>query len=443
MTASSTLTATAEDIVNGALRLIGEIDASQPTPPEQMQDGLESLDYMVKHWQNQGLHLWTKTEGILPLDVGKTDYKIGPNGDECGNLDDFVNTELSVAGVATDRIINVDSTSGIDGADDIFASDPSESTQGWTAVGGSLAIVATSLVVSNATPTAGEAERTITGLTVGRQYRFIGGFTLGTSPSVTYSIKDTSTTLGTETLTATGTSKFNFTATQTSLTLEILNGDTAGTNTTTTTSLQILDATTGDLVGVLLDDGTRQWTEAVEVLSSTQIYIADDITGACAIDNSVFSFPSIVPRPVRILQVRRDKIGDTSQEVESNQWSRDDYFAQPDKTSQGTVNNWYYSPQLTDGRLYVWQTASSADQVLKFTYERPINTSPETSDYPDFPSEWFMTLKYSLAAEIGPEYRIPQDRLDRIMAKAAQLLEDSLGFDVENESMSMQPDFRG
>ena len=441
MTAAATLTATAEDIVNGALRLIGEIDANQPTPAPQMQDGLQSLDYMVKHWQSQGLHLWTKKEGILFLDAGKTDYKLGPNGDECGNLDDFENTELSIAGVTNDRIINVDSTSGILGADDILASDPSESTQGWTAVGGTLAIAATSLVVSNAAAVAGEAERTITGLTVGRQYRFIAGFTLGSSVSATYSIKDTSSTLGTETLTATGTSKFNFTATQTSLTLEILNGDTAGTNTTTTTSIQILDATTGDFVGVRLDDGTRQWSKAVEILSTTQIYIADAVTGAAAIDNSVFSFPELVPRPVRVLQMRRVKIGDTS-EIEVNKWSRTDYFAQPDKTSQGTVNNWYYSPQLTDGRLYVWQTANDADQVLKFTYERPLNTAPETSDVPDFPSEWFMTLKYQLAAEIGPEYKIPQDRLSFLTAKAAQLLEESIGFDVENSSMDMQPDFR-
>ena len=95
--------------------------------------------------------------------------------------------------------------------------------------------------------------------------------------------------------------------------------------------------------------------------------------------------------------------------------------------------------QLTDGRLYIWQTANNADQLARFTYERPINITPETSDNPDFPSEWFRTLKYNLAADVGPEYRIPQDRLDRIALKAAQLLENSLGFDFEPDSMDMQP----
>lgn len=433
------LTATARDIVNGALRLIGEVDANQSADASQTQDGLEALNYLVKSWQAQGLHLWTKTEGVLFLDEGKTDYKLGPTGDEAGDADDFVNTELAVAGVAADRTLTLDSTTGMEGASDILSSDPSESTQGWTAVGGTIAIVATSLVVSNAAAAAGEAERTITDLTVGRTYRVISGFTKGLSPSVTYSMKDGATVLGTETLTATGTSKFEFTATQTSHTLEILNGDTAATNETTTTSIVILDNTTGDLIGIRLDDNTRQWSKIVEVLSMTQVFNADGLTSAAVIDNSVFSIPELISRPVRILQLRRDKI-DSTDEIEASQWSREEYFAQPNKTSQGTINNWYYSPQLTDGRLYIWQTANDVDQIARFTFERPINITDDTTDTADFPSEWFRTLKYNLAVDIAPEYRIPQDRLDRLIFKAEQLLEDSLGFDFEPDSMDMQPD---
>ena len=438
---TAVLTVTAQEIVNGALRLIGEVDANQATDAVQMQDGLEALNFMVKSWQAQGLHLWTKTEGVIFLDVGRTDYKLGPTGDEAGNADDFVNTEMAVAGVTNDRTLTLDSTTGMEGASDILSSDPSESTQGWTVVAGTLAIVATSLVVSNAAAAAGEVERTITGLTVGRTYRVISGFTKGLSPSVTYSMKDGATVLGTETLTATGTSKFEFIATQTSHTLEVLNGDTAATNDTTTTSIQILDNTTGDLIGIRLDDNTRQWTEIVEVLSSTQVFNADGLTGASAINRSVFSVPELLPRPVRILQLRRDKI-DSTDEIEANQWSREEYFAQPNKSSQGTINNWYYSPQLTDGRIYVWQTANDVDQIARFTYERPIDITVNTSDNPDFPSEWFRTLKYNLAPEIGPEYRIPQDRLRELEIKAAELLENSLGFDFETDSMDMQPDFR-
>lgn len=442
MTTAATLSSTAGEIVTAALRLIGEVDANQPVDPVQMQDGLEAFNGMIKGYQSQGLHLWTKTEGIMPLDVGKTDYLLGPAGDEIGNLDDFVNTELSVAGIATDRTIDVDSTVGMTGAVDQFASDPANSTQGWTAVGGTIASDGDILTVANAAGASGEADRILSNLVVGRIYRIIADFTLGTSFSVGYSVRDGATVLGSASLIATGSAKFDFTATQTSLTLKILNGSSAGVETTLTSRVQLLDNTTGDFVGIRLDDNTRQWSKVVEVLGATQIFTADGLTGPAAIDNSVFSFPALIPRPLRILQARRSTIGNND-EIEARQWSRQQYFAQPDKTSQGSVNNWYYSPQLTEGRLYIWQTANNVDQVVKFTYIRPININSETVDIPDFPSEWYRTLKYNLAAEIAPEYRLPLDRLSYIMARAAEFLEDSLGYDVEDDSLNIQPDMGG
>ena len=41
---TNVLTATASDIVTAALRLIGEVDANQPVPSAEMQDGLEALN---------------------------------------------------------------------------------------------------------------------------------------------------------------------------------------------------------------------------------------------------------------------------------------------------------------------------------------------------------------------------------------------------------------
>ena len=307
------LTATAKDIVNAALRLVGEIDANQPVSAPDTQDGLQALNFMVKSWQAQGLHLWTKTEGILFLDVGKTDYLLGPTGDEATKEDDFISTELSTAGAALDTTLSLDSTTG--------------------------------MAIS-------------------------------------------------------------------------------------------------DKIGILLDDGTRQWStiKSVSVVTPGDVVIDDALTGAAAVDNSVFTFTSLLDRPIRLLQLRRDQIGTDSEEIEASQWSREEYFAQPNKRSQGTINNWYYSPQLGNGRLYVWQVANSADQLARFTYERPIEITDETSENPDFPSEWFDTLKFNLAVRIGHEYRIPLDRLSAIQFQAEQLLEDSLGFDFEPDSMEMQPD---
>lgn len=306
------LTTTANDLVRGALRLIGEIDANQSVDAAQTQDSLESLNFMVKSFQTQGLHLWTKVEAILFLDIGRTNYFLGPSGDEAANEDDFIKTQLTVAAVATDTTLTVASTTG--------------------------------LVI-------------------------------------------------------------------------------------------------GDFVGIRLDTNIRHWTKILLIPSSTTVTITDAMPSAAAISNSVFTFTSLIPRPLRLLQVRRDTIDSLDEEIESDLWSRQEYFAQPNKASQGDLVQWYYTPELVNGRIYVWQTSNNVDKVARFTYERPIDINVTTGDNPDFPAEWFEMLKYNLAVRIATEYRTPADRINRIDLLAREMLENALGFDTEYDSMDLQPDF--
>lgn len=102
---------------------------------------------------------------------------------------------------------------------------------------------------------------------------------------------------------------------------------------------------------------------------------------------------------------------------------------------------WYYSPQLTDGELFVWQVASNVNQVLRFTYERPILIPTVSTDVLDIPSEWILPLKWALAAELGPEYGVKAERQLIIEARANTFLNQALDHDTEMASMSLQPDF--
>ena len=97
--------------------------------------------------------------------------------------------------------------------------------------------------------------------------------------------------------------------------------------------------------------------------------------------------------------------------------------------------------QLTDGELEVWQVAGNVNQVLRFTYERPLLIPTASTDSIDFPSEWFMHLKWAVAAELGPQYGVKAERQLVLEAKSNQTLEAVMGHDVERDSMSLQPDF--
>lgn len=304
-------TMTALEVINKAFSKINVKVAEQELQADEAQDGLESLNLMIKAWGAQGLHLWSKDEGVLFLDVGKTDYNLGPQGDEACQIDDFISTSTTAAKVATDTIIDVTSSTGM---------------------------------------------------------------------------------------------------------------------------------SVGDKIGIELDNNTRHWTTILTVDSSIQVTLTEGLPSASKSGSSVFTFTNLVQRPNRILSYRRKTFGQDN-EIPVLSWSRNEYFNQVNKSSQGTVVNCYYSPQLDNGRLYVWQTASSVNNFVRFTFERPLEDITELDQNLDFPVEWLQAIIYNLAHLLTDDYSVPFAKADRIGIKADRFLDELLGWDEEMESLNLQPDF--
>ena len=107
------------------------------------------------------------------------------------------------------------------------------------------------------------------------------------------------------------------------------------------------------------------------------------------------------------------------------------------------VSQWYYDPQLSKGDLYIWQTASNVNNVLRFTYVRPLQISTELLDSPDIPAEWDNPLVWNVAKELTIEYPVPDSRYNRIDERATNTLRDVLDFDMEDSYMWIQPDRTG
>lgn len=302
---------TGTQVINKAFGKIGVKVAEQALEAQEFQDGIDALNLMLKAWQAQGLHLWSKEEGVLFLDKGKTDYLLGSTGDEATTLDDFVGTTTTTAEIALATVIEVASTTGMTAADN---------------------------------------------------------------------------------------------------------------------------------VGIELDSGIRHWTTIVTVDSTTQITITTGIPTVAKSGSSVFTFTSLIDRPLRVLSARRKTFGEDN-EISVNSWARDQYFNQVNKASQGTVVNYYYSPQLGNGRFYVWQTASSINDFVRFTFERPIEDIDTGTDNLDFPVEWTEAIIYNLAARLADDYDAPAQKVQTVTNKAVAFLDDLLGFDEEMESIFLQPDF--
>ena len=195
-----------------------------------------------------------------------------------------------------------------------------------------------------------------------------------------------------------------------------------------------------DNIGIELDDGTRHWTTIVSFVANDTVTITTGLASAAASGNTVYTYTTLIPRPMRILSARYAS-SLTASEIPTNRWTRQQYFNQSNKDSSGTVINWYYSPQRTDGELYVWQVANNVDNVLRITYMSPALVYGATTDDLDFPSEWYLPLKWAIAAEIGPSYGLNNERQMQLEAKSAYTLEQVLAHDVEVGSIYIQPDF--
>ncbi|MEE8379275.1 MAG: hypothetical protein V3R49_02750 [Gammaproteobacteria bacterium] len=304
-------TLTALEVVNKAFGKIGVKVAEQELTADEYQDGQDSLNLMIKSWGAQGLHLWSKEEGLLFLDAGKTDYLLGATGDKACQFDDFIGTTSAADNIATDVIIQVASTDG-------------------------MAIA--------------------------------------------------------------------------------------------------------DRAGIELDDNTRFWSTILTVDSATQITITTQLPSPAASGATVFTFTDLVARPNRILSYRRNAFGNDN-EIPVITWSRQSYFDQVNKQSQGTIVNAYYSPQLDNGRVWVWQTASSVNDLIRFTFERPLEDITDGDQTLDFPAEWLEAIIYNLAARLVDDYDAPIQKAEKIAIKAVSFLDDLLGWDEEMTSLNLQPDF--
>lgn len=209
---------------------------------------------------------------------------------------------------------------------------------------------------------------------------------------------------------------------------------------TAATSVTLSSAVTvnsGDTVGILLDSGSFFWTTAAAASAGVTVSLSAGLPSDSASGSRVYVYTGIIYRPLRIINAQ-SSWSITDAEIPLETFSRQEYFDQPDKTTQGQTSNYYYSPQLTAGELYVWPTAQSNLNVLRMSYIEPIQTMITNIDVPQFPDEWQECLAYMLATRIMDEYGVPQDRQALLKMKADELLGENLAFDNDASSMKIE-----
>jgi len=197
----------------------------------------------------------------------------------------------------------------------------------------------------------------------------------------------------------------------------------------------ITGITDGDYIGIELDDNTVQWTTINGSPSGDTITLTDILTGASAIDNHVYTYTSKIQRPLKVIEARH--IAADGNSIDLLPISRQEYMNLPDKTTTGTVNQFFYDAQLDNGVLYLWPTCSNVQETVQMTLKYPIMDFDASTDNGEFPVEWMDAVVLNLAIRIGIKIGVTPDQ--NLMALAAEAKFHVKSFDVEKTSMFLQP----
>ena len=125
------------------------------------------------------------------------------------------------------------------------------------------------------------------------------------------------------------------------------------------------------------------------------------------------------------------RMGRNSTDLPMTRLSREEYFALPNKMTEGYPTNYFYDRQRNSGKLYVWPAPDATTSTFKFTYRRIVMDLDNNSDDFDTPQEWTEALVFGLAARMVGMYGMSgKPAAQRVQALADATYSTVKGFDV-------------
>ena len=199
-------------------------------------------------------------------------------------------------------------------------------------------------------------------------------------------------------------------------------------------------ANVSDYVVIELDDETIQ-TTTISSISTTTLTLAATVTSAAASGNNVIIFTSLLNRPIEINSAQYRYRDGTERTLSI--LSRSKFMALPNKGATGSPTAMYYTPQLSNGRLYVWPTPENASDMLSIAYQRTLEDFDAAGNNPDLPQEWLDALVYNGAVRVAPAFGISLNKVSpEIIQIAVQTRENLKAWDFESGAVQITPNYR-
>lgn len=194
----------------------------------------------------------------------------------------------------------------------------------------------------------------------------------------------------------------------------------------------------GDHIGVVLSDGTIQWTTVSTVPTGVSVTIpSPGLTGAAASGGIVYGYTTAIHRPLKLLHISlRDP---QDQDIEVDLIPLNTYLSYVDKASTGIPLQAAYNPTLDDGTLYVWGVGQQQGYKYIVLYSKPFDDADTATDTLEFPQEWLEAITYGLGARLADRFFLPLNVRGYLWNQARAMKQELNDFDRENTSVFLQP----
>lgn len=195
-----------------------------------------------------------------------------------------------------------------------------------------------------------------------------------------------------------------------------------------------------DNIGITMNDGSVFWTTVNGAPSGTTITLTAALPAAGA-SSGAYAFDYTIPivRPLKVPNARLLYL-QGGNEVPMLVQARQQYMDMPNKMSPGTPTQFFYTPQVDRGILYIWPAPQQAIYAVRFTWYRPLQNFFLPGDTMDFPQEWVSPLTWTLARDLLAMYDAPLPRQQLIMSQADRYNDLLTGYDRESEPISFGMD---
>lgn len=160
--------------------------------------------------------------------------------------------------------------------------------------------------------------------------------------------------------------------------------------------------TSGDFVGIVLDDGTIHWS-TISGTPTTTMTIADALTSAASSGKRVYWFTSRAQRFVDIedARLRDDELIDTHVGVFR---TVEEYESLPQKDGEGDPTAILVEPLRTQTRVTTDFAPQDVTNQLRLTVMYPAEDYDATTNDIAYPQEWFAALEWELAKRLAPKF---------------------------------------